>query len=92
MMVVKSLREFAIMLKQMCWMPLLGNDGTKVLHLRTEAQGPWRPYQSCPQAIPDHPIPNGSKGWATYQKLRQEGWTLLSLEMARKPVLVASGN
>ncbi|WP_421658976.1 hypothetical protein [Leptothermofonsia sp. ETS-13] len=66
------------MQKEMCWLPRLGSDGTKILHLRMASHEPWRPYTSFPQyAVPDHRVPKGSKGWATYQKLRLEGWTLV---------------
>ncbi|MCA1990926.1 MAG: hypothetical protein LDL41_02605 [Coleofasciculus sp. S288] len=66
------------MFKQMCWLPLMGSSGQKVLHLRTAPNQPWRPYTAFPQyAVPDYVIPGGSKGWATYQKLRSAGWNLL---------------
>lgn len=66
------------MTKQMCWLPRLGGSQEKILHLRTESHGPWRPYTSLPQfAAPDYQVPGGSKGWATYQKLMKAGWTLL---------------
>ncbi|MCU0542391.1 MAG: hypothetical protein MUE44_09390 [Oscillatoriaceae cyanobacterium Prado104] len=69
------------MLKQMCWLPRLGGNGDKILHLRTEPQQGWRPYTSFPQyAAPDYREPGGSKGWATYQKLSTQGWNLISTE------------
>ncbi|UBF24746.1 hypothetical protein K9N68_24200 [Kovacikia minuta CCNUW1] len=72
------------MLKQMAWLPTLGSNGTKILHLRIAAHETWRPYNTLPQfAVPDYPIPGGSKGWATYQKLRSEGWTLIPSDQAR---------
>jgi len=65
------------MLKQMCWLSLAGTNGEKVLHLRTEPNQPWRPYTAFPQySAPDYEIAGGSKGWATYQKLRNAGWKL----------------
>jgi len=65
------------MLKQMCWLPMMGISGHKVLHLRTAPNQPWRPYTAFPEyAVSDYRIPGGSKGWATYQKLRSEGWNL----------------
>lgn len=65
------------MFRQMCWLPIMGTNGQKILHLRTEPNKPWRPYTAFPEyAIPDYPIPGGSKGWATYQKLREAGWSL----------------
>ncbi len=65
------------MSEQMCWLPILGSDGQKLLHLRTAPNQPWQSYKSFPQAIPDYVIPGGSKGWATYQKLLREGWTVI---------------
>ncbi len=63
--------------KQMCWLSLMGNSGEKVLHLRTAPNQPWRPYTAFPEyAVADYRIPGGSKGWATYQKLRLAGWNL----------------
>lgn len=65
------------MLKQMCWLSLGAINEEKVLHLRTHPNQPWQPYTAFPQyATPDYQIPGGSKGWATYQKLRCEGWSL----------------
>ena len=65
------------MFKQMCWLPMIGIDGPKVLHLRTAPNQPWRPYTAFPNyAVPDYAIPGGSKGWATYQRLRVQGWNL----------------
>jgi len=69
------------MLKQMCWLPRLGSSGEKILHLRTEPRQPWRPYTAFPQyAAFDYPEPGGSKGWATFQKLRTQGWNLVASE------------
>ena len=66
------------MQRQMCWLSSLGTNEQKILHLRTASHEPWRPYTAFPQyAVPDYRIPKGSKGWATYQKLRQEGWVLI---------------
>lgn len=66
---------------QLCWRPLMGKDETKVLHLRRTPDDPWQVYTSMPEyAVPDYRIPRGSKGWATYQKLRNLGWEVLSEE------------
>jgi hypothetical protein len=66
------------MQRQMCWLSSIGTNEQKILHLRTAPHEPWRPYTAFSQyAVPDYPIPKGSKGWATYQKLRQEGWVLI---------------
>jgi hypothetical protein len=65
------------MFKQMCWLSISGTNGEKILHLRTQPNQPWQPYTAFPQyAVPDYEIPGGSKGWATYQKLKCEGWNL----------------
>jgi hypothetical protein len=32
------------MLGQLCWLPALGSNGEKVLHLRTNPSQPWRHY------------------------------------------------
>ncbi|HBB36048.1 MAG TPA: hypothetical protein DDZ80_16065 [Cyanobacteria bacterium UBA8803] len=66
------------MLKEMCWLSIMGTNGEKILHLRTAPNQPWRPYTAFPQyAVADYQIPGGSKGWATYQKLMSAGWSLL---------------
>jgi hypothetical protein len=64
--------------QQMCWLSSFGTNEQKILHLRTAPHQPWRPYTAFPQyAVPDHQIPKGSKGWATYQKLMKAGWVLV---------------
>jgi len=66
------------MAKQMCWLPKSSDDRQKILHLQPNANDSWRPYTCYPHlCMPDHRIPNGSKGWATYQKLRKAGWELI---------------
>lgn len=63
--------------RQMSWLPLKDRNGIMALHLRTASNEAWKPYTSFPEiAIPDHPVPGGSKGYATYQKLRLQGWNL----------------
>lgn len=72
------------MIKHMCWLPTLESKEDKVLHLRTMPNQPWQSYKAFPSfAVPDHNIPGGSKGWATYQKLRREGWTLIPSDQAQ---------
>lgn len=67
-------------MKEMQWRSPL-NSSAKTLHLRTAPHEQWRPYTQFPQyAVPDYPMPGGSKGWATYQKLRQAGWILVNSE------------
>ena len=69
------------MQRQMCWLSRFGRNEEKVLYLRTAFNEPWRPYTAFPQySVPDYPIPRGSKGWATYQKLIQAGWSLVPSE------------
>jgi hypothetical protein len=78
------------MTRQMSWLSALGSDGEKILHLRLEPNQPWKPYYACLQfAVPDYPVPRGSKGWATYQKLMKAGWELVPSAEARQTELVA---
>ncbi|HEY9609184.1 hypothetical protein [Allocoleopsis sp.] len=68
---------------EMCWLPSFGTDGDKILHLRTNSTQPWQPYTACPRfAVPDYAIPRGTKGWATYQKLMKQQWTLIPSDRA----------
>jgi hypothetical protein len=68
---------------QMCWLPMFGSDGDKILHLRINQNQPWKPYTACPEyAVRDYRIPKGSKGWATYQKLMKANWTLIPSDRA----------
>lgn len=54
----------------------------RILHLNVGGSG-WRSYRHFPQyAAPDHKIKDGSKGWATYQKLRDAGWELVETAVA----------
>lgn len=67
---------------QMCWLEGLGG-GSKILHLREQPHKPWVPYQAFPQyRVADLQVPGASKGWTTYQKLRQAGWTLVPTAQA----------
>jgi hypothetical protein len=71
---------------QICWIPKFGSNGKLSLHLRLEPYHPWKPHTSFPGlCVPDYPIPGGSRGWATCQKLLQAGWTIVSTEQAKKP-------
>lgn len=73
------------MLKRMCWLSNSSGEGEKILHLQTAPHEPWRPYTSFPQyAVPDYPIPGGTKGWATYQKLLKSNWTLIPSSRAQE--------
>ena len=67
------------MIQQMCWLPISKTDETKMLYLRVDSNQTWQPYTAFPEyAIPDHPVPGSSKGYATYQQLRHQGWLLIS--------------
>ncbi|MBW4583924.1 hypothetical protein G7B40_030625 [Aetokthonos hydrillicola Thurmond2011] len=64
--------------QRMCWIGKSGDSEEKILHLQIAPNQPWRPYTAFPQfAVPDYPVPGGSKGWATYQKLLKAGWALI---------------
>lgn len=70
---------------QLCWLPKFGADGQLILHLRMEPYQPWKPHTAYPElCVPDYPIPGGSKGWATSQKLLQAGWTMIPTQQARR--------
>ena len=68
--------------KQMCWLFDRYNKQFMVLHLREYAYQPWKPYNTSKYSVPDYRIPGGSKGWATYQHLRQAGWNLIPTAQA----------
>ena len=77
------------MARQMCWLSKYGANGEKILHLQIAPNEPWLPYTAFPQyAVPDYRVPEGSKGWATYQKLRQAGWTLVPSARAQEFAVV----
>jgi hypothetical protein len=76
---------------QMCWLSSIGSDGDKILHLRPRPDQPWQPYTASQHAVPDYPVPGGSKGWATYQKLMKAGWSLIPVAQAHQlPIAVHS--
>jgi hypothetical protein len=63
---------------QLCWIPKFGGNGQLCLHLRTTPHQPWKLYTHFPGlCVPDYPIPGGTLGWATSQRLLQIGWTLV---------------
>jgi hypothetical protein len=70
-------------MKEMSWLSCNGNELKVALHLREYPHQPWRVYSASPYGVPDYKIPGGSKGWATFQKLRKIGWTLISKEQAK---------
>lgn len=71
---------------QMCWLAGLGG-GNKILYLREHPSKPWAPYTSFPQyRVPDLQLKGASKGWTTYQKLREAGWALIPTADAYKLV------
>ena len=62
---------------EMCWLPSpIAGEGL-ILYLKPAGRM-WRPYNTYREfAVPDYPIPGGSKGWATYQKLTRSHGVLL---------------
>lgn len=73
------------MAQRMCWLSKPGANSEKILHLQAAPHEPWRPYTVFPQyAVPDYPVPGGSKGWATYQKLMKAGWMLVPSARAQE--------
>jgi hypothetical protein len=71
---------------QLSWLPKLGSQGKLTLHLRMEPYHPWKPHTAYPGlCVPDYPIPGGSPGWATCQKLLAAGWTAIPTKDARRP-------
>ena len=73
------------MTRRMCWLSNSGANREKILYLQLATTEPWRPYTAFPQyAVPDYPVPGGSRGWATYQKLMQAGWQLVSSAWAQE--------
>ena len=75
-----------IMPKQMCWLSATP-ETEKLLYLRENESQPWRPYFAWRQyAVPDYREPKGSKGWATYQRLRSLGWELVSTKRGEETV------
>jgi hypothetical protein len=63
---------------QLCWIPTFGSNRTLALHLRLAPYHPWKPHTAFPNlCVPDYPIPGGSKGWATSQRLLQAGWEIV---------------
>lgn len=74
---------------QMCWLPTFGTNGQKILHLKLASNEGWRPYTAFPQyAAPDYREPDGSKGWATYQKLTKAGWKLVPSSEVQQPLFL----
>jgi hypothetical protein len=73
---------------QLCWLPQFGGNGQLTLYLRQEPHHPWKSYTHFHGlCVPDYPIPNGSKGWATSQRLLQAGWTVVPAEQARRSLV-----
>lgn len=76
-------------MKEICWLPYRGNQSNIALHLREYPHQSWKIYIASPHAVPDYKVPGGSKGWATFQKLRQNGWILISSDRAKLPTSLA---
>jgi hypothetical protein len=69
---------------QLCWIPSFASKGTLTLHLRLNPHQPWKPHTAFPNlCVPDYPIPGGSKGWATSQRLLQSGWTIVPTDRVK---------
>lgn len=65
------------MIGQMCWLAESATE-EKILHLRLQPQDSWQPYTVFSgYKVPDYTIPEGSRGWATFQHLLRAGWTIL---------------
>jgi hypothetical protein len=79
-------------MKEMCWLPCNGNYEKIALHLREYPDQPWNVYTASPHFVADYPVPGGSKGWATFQKLRQVGWSIISSEQAKSSTSLALAN
>jgi hypothetical protein len=72
---------------QMCWLSSSNNEDQLILHLRERSFDSWLPYTTCTHyKVPDYLIPGGSKGWSTYQHLRQAGWTVIPTAQAQNTV------
>lgn len=72
---------------QLCWLPKFGSNGKLALHLRLEPYHPWKPHTAFPHlCCGDYPIPNGTKGWATSQKLLAAGWTIVPTDRGRESI------
>jgi hypothetical protein len=70
---------------QLCWLSKFGGDGQLALHLRKQPHEAWKPYTAYRElCVPDYPVPGGSKGWATSQKLIKAGWTLIPTHQANQ--------
>ena len=68
------------MVGRMCWLPLAGTTGKRILHLQTASNQPWKPYTRFPEfAVPDYQLIGVSEGMATYQKLFKAGWKVVSV-------------
>ena len=58
--------------------------GKLTLHLRLAPDRPWQPHTAFAHlCVSDYPIPGGSKGWATSQRLLQSGWTIVPTAQVR---------
>jgi hypothetical protein len=70
---------------QLCWLSNFSDRGQLSLYLRLEPHHPWKPHTHYPGlCVPDYPMPGGTKGWATSQKLLQAGWEIVPTREARR--------
>ena len=78
---------------QMCWLFRGENKIQRILHLRKYPSQSWKPYTAYSEySVPDYRIPGGTRGWATYQKLCQSGWTLIASDRAHISPVLANVN
>lgn len=79
---------------QMCWLSNSGLDGEKILHLRLNYNDAWTPYTAMPRySVPDYrDFANGSKGWATFQKLLKAGWKLIPNSEVNRAELIKNSS
>jgi hypothetical protein len=75
-------------MKQMAWLNKGGCECSKsaefkILHLRVNG-GAWLPYTDLPQYAAKDYMDDGSKGWATYQKLKTQDWELVPTAIAEQ--------
>lgn len=54
----------------------------KILYLRESESEHWKPYTASVHRQPDLQMRGASKGWTTFQYLRDRGWQLISSEEA----------
>jgi hypothetical protein len=74
--VITPIKGF-IKMGYLSWRPVHGAENTKELYISKTVDGPWEHYSKHPLKVADYNIPNGSKGYATMQRLLKNGWVML---------------